>query len=80
MLAALTEGLKRGPNPNYAAAVDQLLAFLTTYQIDPTDGIWFDTVRADGSSWRPYKAHNRKANYHELRAMVKFDEAFGPGS
>jgi mannose/cellobiose epimerase-like protein (N-acyl-D-glucosamine 2-epimerase family) len=80
MLAALTEGLKRGPNPNYAAALDQLLSFLTTYQIDPTDGIWFDTVRADGSSWRPYKAHNRKANYHELRAVVKFIEAFGPGS
>jgi mannose/cellobiose epimerase-like protein (N-acyl-D-glucosamine 2-epimerase family) len=79
MLAALTGGLERGPNPDYAAALDQLLSFLTTYQIDSSDGIWFDAVRADGSPWRPYKAHNRKSSYHELRAMVRFVEVFGPG-
>ncbi len=79
LLAALTESLSQRPNPNYAAALEQLLGFLTAHQIDDRDGLWFDTVAADGSLRRPAKAHNWKANYHDLRAMMMFVEAFGGG-
>lgn len=76
MLAALTEGLGNRRDRAYSAALDSLLAFLVRYQIDPKDGIWLDTVAADGTPKRPAKAHNWKANYHDLRALVKFIEAF----
>ena len=79
LLAALTESLSQRPNPDYATALDGLLGFLTAHQIDPRDGMWFDTVAADGSLRRPAKAHDWKANYHDLRAMMKFIEAFGGG-
>ena len=76
MLAALTDGLKHKPNPAYAAALDQLLHFLKTSQINPGDGIWLDTVTAEGKPKSTAKAHNWKANYHDVRGMVKFVEAF----
>ncbi len=79
LLAALTESLSHRPNQAYAQALDQLLGFLTAHQIDPRDGIWFDTVAADGSLRRSVKADNWKANYHDLRAMTKFVLAFGTG-
>ena len=34
-------------------------------------------VRAAGSQKNPAKAHSWKANYHDMRAIVKFIEAFG---
>lgn len=76
MLAALTDGLKHQENPSYAPALEQLLLFIQKYQANPADGIWFDTVRADGTPKVTAKAHNWKANYHDVRAMVKFVEAF----
>ena len=79
LLAALTESLSQRPSQDYAQALDQLLRFLTAHQIDPRDGIWFDTVAADGAPRRPVKAHDWKANYHDLRAMTKFVQAFGAG-
>jgi mannose/cellobiose epimerase-like protein (N-acyl-D-glucosamine 2-epimerase family) len=79
MLAALTDALKHEPNPAYAAALDKLNDFILKYQAAPRDGIWYDTVAADGTPKRPAKAHNWKANYHDVRAMVKFVEAFGGG-
>jgi mannobiose 2-epimerase len=77
MLAALTEGLGHSRDRAYSAALDSLLTFLVQHQIDPDDGIWLDTVAADGTPKRRAKAHNWKANYHDLRALVKFIEAFG---
>jgi mannobiose 2-epimerase len=77
MLAALTDGLKHQPNPAYSAALDSLLGFLEAHQINPGDGIWLDTVTADGKPKSTGKAHNWKANYHDVRAIVKFIEAFG---
>lgn len=79
MLAALTDALHHKPNPAYSEALDKLLQFIVTYQADPKDGIWLDTVAADGKPKVTAKAHNWKANYHDVRAMVKFVEAFGPG-
>ena len=75
MLAALTDGLKHRENKAYAAALDSLAGFILKYQTHPADGIWYDTVAADGKPINMAKAHNWKANYHDVRAIVKFIEA-----
>jgi cellobiose epimerase len=77
MLAALTEGLRHGANTGYETALDKLLHFVTAYQADPADGVWLDTLSAEGKPKSSAKAHNWKANYHDVRALVKFIEAFG---
>jgi mannose/cellobiose epimerase-like protein (N-acyl-D-glucosamine 2-epimerase family) len=77
MLAALTECLKHKENMSYSQALRQLLDFVSAHQANPTDGIWLDTVKAEGTPKVTAKAHNWKANYHDVRAMVKFSEAFG---
>jgi len=77
MLAALTEGLKHEKDQDYSTALDQLLQFITTFQANPADGIWLDTVTAEGNPKVTAKAHNWKANYHDVRAMIKFIDAFG---
>jgi mannose/cellobiose epimerase-like protein (N-acyl-D-glucosamine 2-epimerase family) len=60
--------------------LDKLLHFVLTYQADPADGVWLDTVTADGKPKSTAKAHNWKANYHDVRALVKFIEAFSPST
>jgi len=79
MLAALTDALKHKENSADSDALQKLLQFINTFQADPKDGIWLDTVAADGKPKVTAKAHNWKANYHDVRAMVKFIEGFGPG-
>ncbi|MCP5524584.1 MAG: AGE family epimerase/isomerase [Verrucomicrobiales bacterium] len=76
-VAALTDALRHEENPAYRMALSKTLEFLDRHQIDPADGIWYDTVAEDGSPKRPSKAHNWKANYHDVRGLVKFIEAFG---
>ncbi len=76
MLAALTDALRVRPNPEYEKALDQLLHFILNSQIDPADGIWLWSVDADGKPRNTTKANSWKANYHDVRAMVKFIEAF----
>lgn len=78
MLAALTDGFSHKPRPDYSRALMLLLDFITKHQADPKDGIWYDTVAEDGSAKNPAKAHNWKANYHDVRALVKFVDAFAP--
>jgi mannobiose 2-epimerase len=80
MLAALTEALKHREQPDYSAALERLLQFITRCQANPKDGIWLDTVTAEGKPKVTAKAHNWKANYHDVRAIVKFIEAFQGGS
>ena len=77
MMAALTVGLKHKDNSAYSDALDKLLPFILTYQTNPSDGIWLDTVTAEGKPKVTAKAHNWKANYHDVRAMVIFIDAFG---
>ncbi len=77
MMAALTDGLLHRRNDQYGQALDQLLEFILKYQANPADGIWLDTVTAEGKPKVSAKAHNWKANYHDVRAMVKYIEAFG---
>ncbi len=78
MLAALTDSLAHRPNPDHEFALRQLVHFIRTSQADPHDGVWLDTVAADGEPTRTSKAHAWKANYHDVRAIVKFTEVFAP--
>ena len=77
MMAALSDALQHRPNPQYEEALVHLFQFVRKYQTDPKDGIWLDTVTADGRPRSTAKAHNWKANYHDVRAIVKFIDAFG---
>ena len=79
MLAALTDALKHKENQAQAQALDKLLEFVLAHQVNPPDAIWLESVAADGQPRSTAKAHNWKANYHDVRAVVKFIEAFGPG-
>lgn len=87
-IAALTDALHRSPLKNqadeadtkarasYALALQQLLAFTSAHMTDHKTGVWLDTVRADGTPKATGLAHNWKANYHDLRAFLKFIKAF----
>jgi len=77
MLAALTDGLQHKESRAYSDALDKLMGFIFKYQANAGDGIWLDTVAADGTPKNTAKAHAWKANYHDVRAMVKFVEAYG---
>ncbi len=79
MMASLTDALKHQPNPDYTRALEKLCDFIQRYQVNAADGIWLDTVAADGKPKSTGKAHSWKANYHDVRAIVKFVEAFGGG-
>lgn len=76
-MAALSDALHHAPDPAYSVAMAKLIQFLWAHQVNAGDGIWIDTVSADGSKVvAGGKAHNWKANYHDVRAMLKFIEAF----
>jgi len=79
MMAALTDALKHHAEPEYRDALDRLCGFVLRYQVNKADGIWYDTLTADGRAKNRGKAHAWKANYHDVRAIVKFVEAFGGG-
>jgi mannobiose 2-epimerase len=76
MLAALTDALAHRPNADYDTALRQLVHFIRACQADPRDGIWLDTVTAEGQPARTAKAHSWKANYHDVRAILKFIDKF----
>lgn len=80
MMAALTDRLRHRHDAALERTLDQLVQFLVAHQIQPADGIWLDTVAADGRPKSTGKAHLWKANYHDVRALVKFIEAFHPES
>jgi mannose/cellobiose epimerase-like protein (N-acyl-D-glucosamine 2-epimerase family) len=75
MLAALTIAVQHRAEEGHIKALNSLVDFIRRYQAD-RDGIWLDTVTADGKPKNTAKAHNWKANYHDVRAIVKFVEAF----
>ena len=77
MLAALSDGTHHERNPRYEKAMDQLIHFVAQYQTSPKDQIWLDTVTAEGVVKSGGKAHMWKANYHDVRALIKFIENSG---
>ncbi len=78
MLAALTDSLQRGPRPAHTAALYHQMDFIDRYLANPHDGVWIESAEADGRPRSTAKAHNWKANYHDLRALVKFIDRFDP--
>ena len=54
----------------------KLLRFIRTKQADPQGGIWLYAVTADGQPKDNTLANSWKANYHDVRGMLKFVEAF----
>lgn len=75
-IAALTDAIIHKPEQNYISALNKTLNWISKYQEDNSDHVWFDTVSADGSKQtNNSKSHNWKANYHDLRALVKFIDA-----
>jgi mannobiose 2-epimerase len=76
MLAALTDALAHDSKRAYSKALKQEYDFIFKYQVEPKTGIWYDTVTEDGKPKNPTLAHNWKANYHDVRGMIKFIEAF----
>jgi len=79
MFPALTFGLQHQPdNARYADALGKLILWCQSRQTDPKSGIWLDTVSATGVPEATGLAHNWKANYHDVRGLMLFAEAFGP--
>lgn len=78
MLAALTEALNRQSELRYEVALEKLLGFIKTSLASPKDGIWLSSTDADGRPRDTSKANSWKANYHDVRALLKFVEAFVP--
>jgi mannobiose 2-epimerase len=76
MLGALTDALKYKDDPRYETALSKLLQFIKTYQADTKSGIWLYTVSADGKPTDTTLANSWKANYHDVRGMLKFVDAF----
>lgn len=81
MFPALTFGLQNLPgDAAYADALAKLILWCNSRQTDPKSGIWLDTVTADGTPKATGLAHNWKANYHDVRGLVIFSDAFAPPS
>ena len=78
MMAALTEALLHLKNASYSEALEKQIQFIQQYQTDRRDGIWLDHVSAEGKPTGTGKAHNWKANYHDVRALLMFVDAFAP--
>lgn len=76
MISALTTALQHQDDPRYETALRKELQFVRTDQVDPTTGIWLYTVAADGKPADTTLANSWKANYHDVRAMMKFVDAF----
>ena len=76
LLAALTIAAVSGREAKYEEALERQLAFLLAHQIDPVDGIWLETVAADGRPLNATKVGTWKDAYHDVRATTMFVEAF----
>jgi mannobiose 2-epimerase len=80
LLAALTEAVASGRKARFGTALGRQLDWLQSRQTDPGTGILWEAVRPDGTVANASRAHHWKAGYHEVRALVKFVEAFeAPG-
>jgi mannose/cellobiose epimerase-like protein (N-acyl-D-glucosamine 2-epimerase family) len=76
MISALTDALRHQENSQYRKSLNQLVHFVNEFQADKRDGVWLNAVTEQGKPTNPSKAHSWKDNYHEVRALVKFIEAF----
>jgi len=76
ILGALTDALKHHVEPRYETALEKELQFIKSSQTGPKTGIWLYSVTAEGRPKDTTLANSWKANYHDVRGMLKFVEAF----
>ena len=76
MIAALTDAAAQRPDGGYDVELLKLVEFVAAHFVDPTDSVWFDTCAADGTVVFRRKAHDWQSSYHDVRALVKFANAF----
>jgi len=76
LVSALTTALKHHDEPRYENALSKELQFVKDHQVDTASSIWLYTVAADGKPVDTTLANSWKANYHDVRAMMKFMDAF----
>jgi len=74
LLAALATGLAEWPDAGREKALEAHLEFLLGHVVDPVDGIWLHTVRADGETLSTVKRETWKDAYHEVRAITMLAE------
>jgi mannobiose 2-epimerase len=75
ILAALATGLASPGKHRHEQACEELLAFLLAHGIDPADGVWVNSVAADGTPLDTTKRDSWKDAYHEVRATIALAEA-----
>ncbi len=81
LMAALTTAIQHDGRDADRQVLDQLLQFLQDRMIDPADGIWIWSVgggntTTDKPMTNPTKKNHWKANYHDVRGMIMFTDAF----
>lgn len=75
MLAALSQATRRWPNEkSYREELERLWSWVNGPQKDAKSGIWLDTVTESGEPKATGLAHNWKANYHDVRALLMLEE------
>jgi mannose/cellobiose epimerase-like protein (N-acyl-D-glucosamine 2-epimerase family) len=75
MLAALSHAIRHWPNQNnYQKELEKLWVWVNGPQRDAKSGIWLDTVTESGQPKSTGLAHNWKANYHDVRALLILEE------
>jgi len=75
-LAALVVELRERPDLRREQALHHLINFIQAHLADDKTGIWLESVTAEGRPKSTALAHNWKANYHDLRALMLFVDAF----
>jgi mannobiose 2-epimerase len=77
-LACLAALQAATPDDRYRALLERQWHWITTRQIDPAFGGWFETVAPDGRVvGGDVKAHPWKEIYHEVRAAMVLAKALG---
>ncbi|MCL4396265.1 MAG: AGE family epimerase/isomerase [Chloroflexi bacterium] len=76
-LVALCDAVRHKESADYAQALDLVLSWIRNRQM-LADGVWIERTDAEGNWSDTTKASSWKAGYHEVRAMVKFLDAFSP--
>jgi len=80
MLAAVSEAWALDRDPRWAAVLRSLWTFVDQWMTDPETGVWWEAVAEDGRPVRRARAHGWKANYHDVRAALKFIETMRRGA
>ncbi len=78
MIAALSDASVQCPDGGYDVALLALVGFVDAHFVDPVDRVWFETCRPDGTVLSRRKAHDWQSSYHDVRALVKFGNAYAP--